>query len=60
MAELNTCCAPDAQGTCCEPADKAECCGAEGGCGCSAARVLLVRKRTSTVRKGRPLTLRKR
>jgi arsenite methyltransferase len=36
MAELNTCCSPDAQATCCEPTDKAECCAAEGACGCAA------------------------
>ena len=36
MAELSTCCAPEAQATCCEPEDKAGCCGHGDGCGCSA------------------------
>ena len=38
MAELSTCCAPEAQATCCEAADKADCCGHGDGCGCSAGR----------------------
>ena len=41
MAELSTCCAPEAQATCCEPDAKAECCGAGDrgdGCGCAAGR----------------------
>jgi arsenite methyltransferase len=37
MAELNTCCPPEAQATCCEPNAKAECCGEHAeGCGCVA------------------------
>ena len=35
MAELTTCCAPEAQATCCEPTEKTACCG-DGSCGCSA------------------------
>jgi arsenite methyltransferase len=38
MAELSTCCVPEAQATCCEPEDKAGCCGHGEGCGCSAGR----------------------
>ena len=38
MAELSTCCAPEAQATCCEPEDKADCCGHGDGCGCSAGQ----------------------
>jgi arsenite methyltransferase len=38
MAELNTCCAPQAQATCCEPEDKADCCAHGDGCGCAAGR----------------------
>jgi SAM-dependent methyltransferase len=38
MAELSTCCAPEAQATCCDAADKAQCCGSGhgDGCGCAA------------------------
>jgi SAM-dependent methyltransferase len=39
MAELTTCCAPEAQATCCEPEVKAGCCENHGdGCGCSAGQ----------------------
>jgi ubiquinone/menaquinone biosynthesis C-methylase UbiE len=38
MAELNTCCAPEAQATCCEPDAKSDCCGHGDGCGCAAGR----------------------
>jgi len=39
MAELTTCCPPEAQETCCDSSEKAACCGesaATGTCGCSA------------------------
>jgi arsenite methyltransferase len=39
VAELEACCAPDAQKTCCEPDGKSECCGSGGSsCGCAEGR----------------------
>jgi ubiquinone/menaquinone biosynthesis C-methylase UbiE len=46
MADVEACCAPEAQQTCCEPEVKHACCGKDGSsCACSAGKAEDVRKR---------------